>query len=144
MLDVAFSTLSICGDGGEEYIFLLKRGLTAGLAYVLRTLLLVFNTQRTPDTLHRLRRNAMLHCVNYGLNYVAALSLNNCLFTPRPPGHEDLRQDERVMQLFGLVNNMLASDRWGTRLSLLTAFVDCFCFDVFGVPDDASSRLGVR
>ena len=26
-------------------------------------------------------------------------------------GHEDLRQDERVMQLFGLVNNMLASDR---------------------------------
>lgn len=26
-------------------------------------------------------------------------------------GHEDLRQDERVMQLFGLVNNMLANDR---------------------------------
>ena len=26
-------------------------------------------------------------------------------------GHEDLRQDERVMQLFGLVNNMLATDR---------------------------------
>eukprot|EP00884_Botryococcus_braunii_P019425 jgi/Botrbrau1/6166/Bobra.0344s0007.1 len=26
-------------------------------------------------------------------------------------GHEDLRQDERVMQLFGLVNNMLAHDR---------------------------------
>ena len=26
-------------------------------------------------------------------------------------GHEDLRQDERVMQLFGLVNNMLAADR---------------------------------
>ncbi|EPZ33264.1 phosphatidylinositol kinase Tor2 [Rozella allomycis CSF55] len=25
-------------------------------------------------------------------------------------GHEDLRQDERVMQLFGLVNNILASD----------------------------------
>ena len=26
-------------------------------------------------------------------------------------GHEDLRQDERVMQLFGLVNSMLANDR---------------------------------
>ncbi len=26
-------------------------------------------------------------------------------------GHEDLRQDERVMQLFGLVNTMLANDR---------------------------------
>ncbi|CAG9463067.1 unnamed protein product [Pedinophyceae sp. YPF-701] len=26
-------------------------------------------------------------------------------------GHEDLRQDERVMQLFGLVNNLLASER---------------------------------
>lgn len=26
-------------------------------------------------------------------------------------GHEDLRQDERVMQLFGLVNNLLTADR---------------------------------
>jgi len=26
-------------------------------------------------------------------------------------GHEDLRQDERVMQLFGLVNALLAKDR---------------------------------
>ena len=26
-------------------------------------------------------------------------------------GHEDLRQDERVMQLFGLVNTLLANDR---------------------------------
>ena len=25
-------------------------------------------------------------------------------------GHEDLRQDERVMQLFGLVNTLLAAD----------------------------------
>lgn len=25
-------------------------------------------------------------------------------------GHEDLRQDERVMQLFGLVNTLMASD----------------------------------
>jgi len=29
----------------------------------------------------------------------------------RVQGHEDLRQDERVMQLFGLVNTMLAHDR---------------------------------
>ena len=27
-------------------------------------------------------------------------------------GHEDLRQDERVMQLFGLVNSMLAAGEW--------------------------------
>jgi FKBP12-rapamycin complex-associated protein len=26
-------------------------------------------------------------------------------------GREDLRQDERVMQLFGLVNNLLQNDR---------------------------------
>ena len=26
-------------------------------------------------------------------------------------GHEDLRQDERVMQLFGLVNTLLSTDR---------------------------------
>jgi phosphatidylinositol kinase/protein kinase (PI-3 family) len=26
-------------------------------------------------------------------------------------GHEDLRQDERVMQLFGLINDLLATDR---------------------------------
>jgi FKBP12-rapamycin complex-associated protein len=26
-------------------------------------------------------------------------------------GHEDLRQDERVMQLFGLINTLLANDR---------------------------------
>lgn len=30
-------------------------------------------------------------------------------------GHEDLRQDERVMQLFGLVNTLLASDRETTQ-----------------------------
>jgi FKBP12-rapamycin complex-associated protein len=27
-------------------------------------------------------------------------------------GREDLRQDERVMQLFGLVNNLLQNDRY--------------------------------
>jgi len=26
-------------------------------------------------------------------------------------GHEDLRQDERVMQLFGLINTLLGNDR---------------------------------
>jgi FKBP12-rapamycin complex-associated protein len=30
-------------------------------------------------------------------------------------GHEDLRQDERVMQLFGLINALLASDSRGSR-----------------------------
>jgi FKBP12-rapamycin complex-associated protein len=30
-------------------------------------------------------------------------------------GHEDLRQDERVMQLFGLINALLASDNRGNR-----------------------------
>ncbi|EOD22370.1 hypothetical protein EMIHUDRAFT_430501 [Emiliania huxleyi CCMP1516] len=33
-------------------------------------------------------------------------------------GHEDLRQDERVMQLFGLVNALLASTDDGARLDL--------------------------
>jgi len=33
-------------------------------------------------------------------------------------GHEDLRQDERVMQLFGLVNTLLANDRECSRRDL--------------------------
>lgn len=33
---------------------------------------------------------------------------NNYLFLLK--GHEDLRQDERVMQLFGLVNTLLMND----------------------------------
>lgn len=33
-------------------------------------------------------------------------------------GHEDLRQDERVMQLFGLVNNLLAEDHDTSRYHL--------------------------
>lgn len=36
-------------------------------------------------------------------------------------GHEDLRQDERVMQLFGLVNNLLAGDRNTVERSLSIA-----------------------
>ncbi len=34
-----------------------------------------------------------------------------CVLMCLAQGHEDLRQDERVMQLFGLVNTMLAHDR---------------------------------
>jgi len=33
-------------------------------------------------------------------------------------GHEDLRQDERVMQLFGLVNALLATDQLCSRKNL--------------------------
>ena len=33
-------------------------------------------------------------------------------------GHEDLRQDERVMQLFGLINDLLAKDRKGDARDL--------------------------
>lgn len=33
-------------------------------------------------------------------------------------GHEDLRQDERVMQLFGLVNTLLANDPASLRKNL--------------------------
>ena len=33
-------------------------------------------------------------------------------------GHEDLRQDERVMQLFGLVNTLLQSDDFTAKAHL--------------------------
>lgn len=36
-------------------------------------------------------------------------------------GHEDLRQDERVMQLFGLVNTLLANDPASLRKNLRQA-----------------------
>ena len=36
-------------------------------------------------------------------------------------GHEDLRQDERVMQLFGLVNSMLQADRFTAERDLSIA-----------------------
>ena len=35
---------------------------------------------------------------------------NGCDFMFLLKGHEDLRQDERVMQLFGLVNTLLNND----------------------------------
>ena len=49
---------------------------------------------------HLLVRSTAPHC-----DGVSVLSIASC------QGHEDLRQDERVMQLFGLVNNMLTADR---------------------------------
>lgn len=51
----------------------------------------VFNTKQRP-------RKLTIHGSD-GVVYVFLLK-----------GHEDLRQDERAMQLFGLVNNLLAND----------------------------------
>lgn len=34
-------------------------------------------------------------------------------------GHEDLRQDERVMQLFGLINNLLQNNRATAKYHIL-------------------------
>ena len=43
---------------------------------------------------------------------------NGCEFMFLLKGHEDLRQDERVMQLFGLVNTLLANDPASLRKNL--------------------------
>lgn len=43
-------------------------------------------------------------------------------------GHEDLRQDERVMQLFGLVNTLLANDPASLRKNL--RHVKNFCVNL--------------
>ena len=45
-------------------------------------------------------------------------------------GHEDLRQDERVMQLFGLVNTLLANDpeTFKRHLRCVSQCDFCFCF----------------
>lgn len=48
-------------------------------------------------------------------------------------GHEDLRQDERVMQLFGLVNTLLANDPTSLRKNLrcvLCVFTENACAHV--------------
>jgi len=41
-------------------------------------------------------------------------------------GHEDLRQDERVMQLFGLVNTLLLHDPDTFRRNLTIQVRVCF------------------
>ena len=41
---------------------------------------------------------------------VCAVGSNGSDFMFLLKGHEDLRQDERVMQLFGLVNTLLTND----------------------------------
>ena len=44
-------------------------------------------------------------------SFVCVTGSNGAEFMFLLKGHEDLRQDERVMQLFGLVNTLLASDQ---------------------------------
>ena len=44
------------------------------------------------------------------IRYIAFSGCNDQEYMFLLKGHEDLRQDERVMQLFGLVNTMLATD----------------------------------
>jgi serine/threonine-protein kinase mTOR len=46
--------------------------------------------------------------------YFCVFAIRSVVLIMCAPGHEDLRQDERVMQLFSLVNNLLYED------------VDCF------------------
>lgn len=49
-------------------------------------------------------------------------------------GHEDLRQDERVMQLFGLVNTLLANDPASLRKNLRHVKVFCVILSIiFGL-----------
>lgn len=45
------------------------------------------------------------------LAYLCPVGSNGSEFMFLLKGHEDLRQDERVMQLFGLVNTLLAGDQ---------------------------------
>ena len=43
-------------------------------------------------------------------------------------GHEDLRQDERCMQLFNLVNTILANDKSTTKKKFKYNYIFCFSF----------------
>ena len=54
----------------------------------------------------------MFKIITYSFMSITFLILgsNGAEFMFLLKGHEDLRQDERVMQLFGLVNTLLASD----------------------------------
>lgn len=47
-------------------------------------------------------------------------------------GHEDLRQDERVMQLFGLVNTLLANDPTSLRKNLRYSEPLCILAELLG------------
>lgn len=49
-------------------------------------------------------------CLNF-LSFDSPIGSNGAEFMFVLKGHEDLRQDERVMQLFGLVNTLLAGDQ---------------------------------
>ena len=49
-------------------------------------------------------------CLNF-LCFDSLIGSNGAEFMFVLKGHEDLRQDERVMQLFGLVNTLLAGDQ---------------------------------
>lgn len=46
-------------------------------------------------------------------------------------GHEDLRQDERVMQLFGLVNSLLLANTDTCRRNL--TYVDIIAIYIYNV-----------
>jgi len=48
-------------------------------------------------------------------------------------GHEDLRQDERVMQLFGLVNTLLVKDPETSRRNVT--------YELFPVPQSLTNVL---
>jgi FKBP12-rapamycin complex-associated protein len=74
--------LSMFGSDGKEYTFLLK-----GTCAVVRVRSRVCG---------RACAVVRVRCVS---------------FADTGAGHEDLRQDERVMQLFGLINTLLANDR---------------------------------
>ena len=53
---------------------------------------------------------------------VGITGINGVTYTFLLKGHEDLRQDERVMQLFGLINNLLALDLKNFRRQIVWAW----------------------
>lgn len=63
--------------------------------------------------------------------YFSGSNSNDYMFLLK--GHEDLRQDERVMQLFGLVNTLLLNDPKTFRHNL-TIQVSFFLIELFYLP----------
>lgn len=103
--------LTIYGSDGAEYMFLLKV-TTVNIPAVSKCRRHAGFTRLPAKTQQAcaLGASSSVMAVHVGgLNGVeAGLSeRRSCC----EQGHEDLRQDERVMQLFGLVNSMLAHDR---------------------------------